>query len=76
MAGLANSIGAYRQSLILARPANPRRRMIFVDRIGHDRESWLARRDARLKLAWLGAVSLASVLIDSAPALLRCVARP
>jgi energy-coupling factor transport system permease protein len=41
----------------------------YVDLIPTSTDTWLARRDARLKLAWLGTASLAAVLVDSAPAL-------
>jgi len=42
----------------------------YVELIGTRGETWLAQRDARLKLAWLGTASLAAVLVDSATALI------
>ncbi|MBI2825923.1 MAG: energy-coupling factor transporter transmembrane protein EcfT [Planctomycetia bacterium] len=43
--------------------------MSIIGPIEARQETWLARRDPRLKLAWLVAVSIASVLVDSHAAL-------
>lgn len=44
--------------------------MIGTEFFSPRRQTWLARRDPRLKLAWLLTVSLASVVVDSSAALL------
>jgi energy-coupling factor transport system permease protein len=44
--------------------------MSYSEALTTTSDAWLARRDPRLKLVWLTAISLASVLVDSTPALL------
>ncbi len=44
--------------------------MSYVELVTGGRETWMAQRDARLKIAWLVVVSLAAVVVDSTVALL------
>jgi len=48
--------------------------MSFVEVISIERESWLSQCDPRVKLAWLMAMSLAAVLVDSTAALVTLCA--
>jgi energy-coupling factor transport system permease protein len=43
--------------------------MSYVPSVGANRRTWLAECDPRLKLTWLAAVSLSSVIVDSRAAL-------
>lgn len=49
--------------------------MSYVPSFGANRRTWLAECDPRLKLTWLAAVSLSSVIVDSRAALfVLCIA--